>query len=104
MLEVVSTPHSLRGWEAIVVKDPNRKGLVLSDEYSDHLQTSILTIDWTDEPPEVVMVDHNEMIELDDGFLLIRTAGRGLGFIPTPLIHKCGEVCTLHPGGRLSVE
>lgn len=104
MLEVVNTPHSLKGWEAIVVKDPKAKGLVLSDEYSEYLKASVITIDWNNEPPEIVMIDHEEMLELEDGFLLIRTAGRGLGFIPTPLIHKCSEVCTLHPGGRLSVE
>lgn len=103
MLEVKSPP-SLRGWEAIVFKDPNKTrmhGLVISDEYSDHLQASILTIDWNDEPPEIVLIDHEEMIELDDGYILIRTAGRGLGFIPVPLIHACGHTCTFHPEGRL---
>lgn len=102
MLEVKS-PISLRGWEAIVFKDPKARGIVLSDEYSDHLQASILTIDWADEPPEIVMIDHQEMIEMDDGYVLIRTAGRGLGFIPTPLIHVCGDVCTFYSDGTSSV-
>ncbi len=103
MLEVKS-PISLRGWEAIVFTSPKTRGRVLSDEYSDHLHASVLTIDWTDEPPELVMIDHQEMIEIDEGYLLIRTAGRGLGFIPIPLIHACGEVCTFHSTGTPGVE
>lgn len=101
MLEV-KPPPSLRGWEAIVFKDSKMRGVVLSDEWSDHLQASVLTIDWTDEPPEIVMVDHGEMIEIDNGYILIQSAGRGLGFIPVPLIHSCGHACTFHPEGRLS--
>ncbi len=92
MLEVKS-PNSLRGYEAIVIDDPRKKGVVLSDEYSEHLYASILTIDWKDEPPEIVMIDHQEMISMDEGYLLIRTAGRGLGFIPVPLIHSCDGSC-----------
>jgi hypothetical protein len=40
-----------------------------------------------------------DMVEIDEGYLLIHSAGRGLGFIPTPLIHSCGDVCTIHLNG-----
>lgn len=90
------SPSSFRGWEAIDAYDPTTKGIVLSDEYSEHLHIHLLTIDWNTEPPEIVMVDRDQLMELEDGYLLIPAAGRNIGFIPLPLIHKCGSQCLAH--------
>ena len=92
MLEA-KVPSSFAGWEAIVVHDPEIKGVVLSDEHSKHLQASVLTVDWNTEPPEAILVDHGELLEIDNGYLLIRTAGRTVGLVPQPIIHQCDKHC-----------
>jgi hypothetical protein len=91
----VKSPSSFRGWEAIVIQDPELKGVVLSDEYSENLHSSVLTVDWEQEPPECILLQHEDLMRFHEGYLLIPTAGRTIGFIPAPLIHKCGSGCNV---------
>lgn len=92
----VEFPLSFQGWEVIDTGDPSKRGIVLSDEYSTNLVSSVITVDWNNEPPQVVLVDREHLIEIDSGYLMIRTAGRYLGFCMVPLIHQCKSVCNLH--------
>ncbi len=92
----VRSPSSFQGWEAIaIIKDPSQRGVVLSDEYSNNLRTNVLTIDWNGEPPECVLFDPDGMMKMEDGYLLIRAAGRDLGFIPAPIVHQCNHTCNV---------
>lgn len=95
VLEVAS-PSSFQGWEAIETTDPSKKGLVLSDEYSENLHAHVLTVDWNDAPPEVLLLNRKELLGIENGYLLIRTAGRNLGFCRLPFIHQCGPQCNVH--------
>lgn len=92
------SPSSFRGWEAIAVETPHVKGTVVSDERSEYLRGYFLTIDWNEEPPEIVNIhDRTEMVPLTkDGYLLMRSAGRDIAFIPRPLIHNCQGFCDVH--------
>ena len=95
MLEVAS-PNSFQGWEAIVTANPSEKGVVLSDEYSDNLHAHVITVDWNHAPPEVLLLDREKLLEIENGYLLIRTAGRNIGFCRVPFIHQCGPQCNVH--------
>lgn len=87
MLEAKS-PASYVGWRAV---DDIDVGVVTEDRYVSSFQNYVLTVEWNDNPPEVILIDREEPMRMMMGYQLVHTAGRNVGLIPQPIIHRCAS-------------